>query len=130
MNPGVYGAYFMGISSIFLGLLALISPSTAADLFGVRLPSSSSSPSSPHSTSATAFLAAKGARDITLGICYLALGYEQELRIVRIMMLAHMVTGVIDALVVWAQRGESKEKRVWTYGIGTAGLLVALMVGF
>lgn len=45
-------------------------------------------------------------------------------------MLAHTVTGVIDGLVVWRQRGESKEKKAWTYGIGTAGLMLALMVGF
>jgi uncharacterized membrane protein HdeD (DUF308 family) len=135
MDYAACGAYFMGIASISLGLLALISPSIAADLFGVRLastpaPPSSSSPSSPHTTPSSAFLAAKGARDITLGLCYLALGYEAEFRIVRILMLAHTVTGAIDGLVVWRQRGESKEKKAWTYGIGTAGLMLALTVGF
>jgi uncharacterized membrane protein HdeD (DUF308 family) len=117
-------AYLMGTASIILGLFAIFSPTTGANLFGISLP-----PSPPQTSPASAFLAAKGARDITIGILYLVFGYEAEFRMVRILMLAHIVTGAVDAVVAWNNGGEKGEKRQWTFGIGTVGLVVALAVG-
>jgi uncharacterized membrane protein HdeD (DUF308 family) len=123
-------AYLMGSASILHGLLAIFLPSFAANLFGISLPVSSSS-SSLHNSQVSAFLAAKGGRDITIGILYLVFGYEAEFRMMRILMLAHMVTGAVDAVVAWnsgAEKGEG-EKRQWSFGLGTIGLVVALAVG-
>jgi hypothetical protein len=73
-----------------------------------------------------AFLAAKGARDITLGICYFALGYQREFSAVRVLMMAHAVTGIVDAMAVHRY---GLEKKAWGHGIGTAGLVVFLVSG-
>jgi uncharacterized membrane protein HdeD (DUF308 family) len=124
-------AYLVGSASIVLGLLAIFLPSFAANLFGISLPASPSS-SSLQNSQLLAFLAAKGARDITIGILYLVFGYEAEFRMMRILMLEHMITGVVDAVVAWnsdAGKGE-EEKRQWSFGLGTVGLVVALAVGF
>jgi hypothetical protein len=117
--------YFMGVASLSIGLLALISPFKAAEVFGVALisPSSSSSTSPP---STLAFLAAKGGRDISLGICYFALGYQREFSAVRVLMMAHAVTGVVDAVAVYRYGLETK---AWGHGIGTAGLVLFLVSG-
>lgn len=133
MHPEILYAYFIGIASISFGLLALISPSTAANLFGVELhtsyASASSSPqSSPYTGPPSAFVAGKGARDITIGLCYLAFGYQAESRSVRVVTLAHAVTAAIDVLVAWRHSCKSKDKRTWMYGVGTAGLVIALTV--
>lgn len=131
MHPQILYACFMGITSISFGLLALISPSTAADLFGVELHTSYASASSPQSSlysGPSAIFAGKGARDITIGLCYLAFGFQAEFRSVRVVTLAHAVTAAIDALIAWRHSGESKEKKTWMYGLGTAGLVIALTV--
>jgi len=131
MHVDILYAYFMGIASISFGLLALISPSTAAYLFGVGLhtsnASTSSSPQSSLYTGApSAFVAGKGARDITIGLCYLAFGYHADFRSIRVVTLAHAVAAAIDVLVAWRHSSESKEKKTWMYGIGTAGSVIAL----
>lgn len=118
-------AYFMGMASLSVGLLALISPFKAAEVFGVAI-ASPSTPSSTPPPSTLAFLAAKGARDITLGICYFALGYRRELGALRVLMMAHAVTGAVDAVAVYRY---GLEKKAWGHGIGTAGLVVFLVSG-
>jgi hypothetical protein len=133
MHPEILFAYLMGIACISFGLLALISPSTAAELFGVELHRSSvsdsaSTPSSPHSESSSAVIAGRGARDITIGLCYLTFGFLAEFRAIRVVTLAHMIAAVVDVFVTWRYSVQSKEKKTWIYGVGTAGLVVALTV--
>jgi hypothetical protein len=44
-------------------------------------------------------------------------------------MSAHAVTGVVDAVVVWGHSGENSERKAWSHGIGTVGLVLMLAVG-
>ena len=122
------GAYLIGSASIFMGLLAIFAPPKAANLFGIALPPPAPGSSSKTSTS-SAFLAAKGARDITLGVLYLVFGYEEESRFVGMLTLAYAFTAAVDAVVAWNHCGENKENKPWSYGMGTAGLLLALAFG-
>jgi hypothetical protein len=125
MNIAPSSAYFMGFASLSVGLLALITPSTAADVFGVSLASQSPSPSTSQSA-ALAFLVAKGARDITLGISYFALGYRKQFGAVRVLMMAHAMTGAVDALVVGMY---GVRRKAWGHAVGTAALVVFLASG-
>lgn len=43
--------------------------------------------------------------------------------------LAYAFTAAVDAVVAWNHRGENKEHKPWSYGMGTAGLLLALAFG-
>jgi hypothetical protein len=123
-------AYFMGTASATVGLLSFLAPQQAADVFGVPFgPStSSSSPTLSPSNSATiAFLAAKGARDLTLGITYFVLGYQGNSSAVGVLMFAHALTGAVDAGLV-SKFGIAK--KAWGHGIGTLGIVLWLMGGF
>jgi Domain of unknown function (DUF4267) len=128
MRIDYLGAYLMGSASIFIGLLSMFAPSKAANLFGIALPPPAPESSSKTSTS-SAFLAAKGARDIALGVLYLVFGYEEESRFVGMLTLAYALTAAVDAVVAWNHREQNKENKPWSYGIGTAGLLLALTFG-
>jgi hypothetical protein len=118
----------MGSASIFIGLLSISAPSKAANFFGIALPSPTPEPASKTSPS-SAFLAAKGARDIALGFLYLVFGYEEESRFIGMLTLAYAFTAAVDAVVAWNHRGDNKENKSWGYGMGTAGLLLALAFG-
>jgi hypothetical protein len=43
--------------------------------------------------------------------------------------LAYAFTAAVDAVVAWNHRGDNKENKSWGYGMGTAGLLLALAFG-
>ena len=128
-----YGAYLAGIYSIAIGLLAIISPSIGPHLYGVELPPSVPSTNSPAQSSPytiPVFLAAMAVREIDLGLLYLIFGYKADVYTVRGMMLVHVVSGAVHAFLAWRYRGEGSEKRPWTFGIGTAGLVLALAVAY
>ena len=105
-------AYFFGTAAISVGLLALISPNRAANIFGAPL-------STPAQTDSTTHLAAKGVRDITLGICYFVFGYRSDIGALRTLMLAHVVTGAVDSILVWKNGATGK---ALGHGVGTLGL--------
>lgn len=56
-------------------------------------------------------------------------GYEEESRFVRMLTLAHAFTAAVDAVVALNHRGKNKENNLWSYGMGTAGLLLAFAFG-
>lgn len=95
----------------------MLSPIQAQVAFGVH--ATSSAPN--------AYLAAKGARDITLGICYFAFGYQRNLRALRTLVMAHVVTGAVDTAIVYLY---GIKEKVWGHAIGTLGLVVLVAGGF
>lgn len=113
-------AYIFGSAAISVGVLALFSPTQAADTFGVPL-------HNVQSTDSTTYLAAKGVRDITLGICYFTFGYRLDTRALRTLMIAHIITGLVDSVLVWKNGVSGK---AWGHGIGTLGLVLMLGTGF
>jgi Domain of unknown function (DUF4267) len=123
-------AYFMGTAATAVGLLSLFAPLQAAEVFGVPFvasPSSSNPSPSPPNSAAIAFLAAKGARDLTLGVAYFALGYQGNFSAVRVLMFAHALTGAVDAGVV-SRFGIGR--KAWGHGVGTVGMVLWLLNGF
>lgn len=118
----------MGRASAAVGLLSFFAPQQAVDVFGVPFDPSSSSFSPTLSPSATiAFLTAKSARDLTLGITYFVLGYQGNSGAVRVLIFAHAFTGAIDAGLV-SKFGFAKEGGA--HGIGAIGMVLSLLSDF
>jgi hypothetical protein len=112
----------LGLATLNIGALSLFSPATAARIYGLPYPISNPP------THVFAYLRAKGARDITLGLLYLGIGSKIAgpeggtwREALGILVGAHCVAGVIDSWLVW-EEGERGERRWVGHAVGTAVL--------
>jgi Domain of unknown function (DUF4267) len=121
-------AYLLGAAAISVGMLPFISPSKAEEVFGIPPASSPSDPSQHPITlqSTSPFLVAKGARDITLGLCYVAFAYQKDFRALRTLMVAHGFTGAVDSILVWRL---GRSDKALGHGLGTLCMGIVLILG-
>ncbi|RDW71862.1 hypothetical protein BP5796_07896 [Coleophoma crateriformis] len=113
--------YTLGILNTLIGLISIIFPGISGQLLGL--------PTSPHSanfsTTAT-FIAAKGARDIALGFCFVVFAATQNVDGIKTMIAASVLVGAVDATLIWRY---GSTERAWLLGIGTAVLAGYLLLG-
>ena len=114
--------YFQGAAALSVGVFALISPRQAANFFGVPLPAATPLESTPYVT-------AKGARDVTLGICYILFSYRSGFPALRTLMTAHIFTGIVDSVLIWKH---GPRRKAVTHAAAVLGWALAMLstVGF
>ncbi|KAF2098151.1 hypothetical protein NA57DRAFT_57316 [Rhizodiscina lignyota] len=139
MSSTHFFAYFLGTTSISIGLIGLTLPKFASyRLFGVPFTAIAPPSSSPvdatsprEQTSehpAAAYLAAKSVRDIALGISYFTFAMRSDWGPVRVVAAAHCFVGWMDAIIVRFWPGGVKGKE-WGHAIGTTVLAACVWTG-
>lgn len=114
-------AYTLGFLSTFLGLLSILFPGASGQLLGLQ-----TSPHSANFSTTASYTAAKGARDIAVGLCYVVFAATRNLDGVKTVIAATVLVGAVDTMLVWKQ---GRRGRAWLLGLGSAMLAGYLVFG-
>ncbi|KAF2815382.1 uncharacterized protein BDZ99DRAFT_472665 [Mytilinidion resinicola] len=94
---------FLSFAFTSAGLFTFVSPSHP-DVFG--LPAETTTP----------VWSLQGVRDLTMGVAYGLLAWQRNYAGTKALMTAHVITGVVDAAVVWEY---GKKAKMWGHAAGT-----------
>ncbi len=139
--PSSFPAYFFGTTLIATGLMSLARPLAAYEVFGVPPPvpattaSTTSTTTTATSTSGSdedalaavsPFVYSKAARDLSLGVAFLALQRQGNHAGFLTLSGALVIGGLCDGWVVWTRGGEELKHKAWGHWIPSVGWAVYL----